>query len=428
MCIPIGQTTTARCRGETLKLVPCEGCGSEYVYKIRRVGQGSGFSLLFLGNAGAQRSATSGAETNLQQKLATGVEAVPCPSCGLYQQAMVPLARKGFGLALRRWAIATMLVPLAVVIVGCVLLAVEEHWLVHSVAIGVFLLGLTLLVLRIVQSRFHDPNTTDADARIALGQRSAMLRSKLEPILQAGGEDPLPALADQDQQRTPWAIFIAMSMPAFLLIAFAISSSTHHHKVVAAQRAVYLAPFQQRLAEYTKPRLDRDVRQTFLNGKVLPVEASSKSIDGILFQFPPELLPQVPEDVGTIVWLESWTEQVGKYTTGEPAIALLCKVTVIDKAENAVVATKVFVGHPPQTRRRNSPNIGARPNGEIIVWLMSLLKKEQPNPGVQAPAQPGIAIASRTNSVRRARLFSSILPNASAIQQRQQRKIGGQRG
>ena len=389
MFIPIGQTTTARCHGEMLKVTQCEGCGSEYVYKIRRVGQGSGFSLLFLGNAGAQRSASSGAQANLRQKLATGVEAVPCPSCGLYQQAMVPLARKGFGLGLRRWAIALMLVPLAVVIVGCLLLAVEDHWLVHSVAIGVFLLGLTLLVLRIVQSRFHDPNTTDPDARIALGQRSAMLRPKLEPILQAGGEDPLPALNDQDQERTPWAIFIAMGMAGFLVVAFAVSSSTHHHNVLAAQRAAYLAPFQQRLAEYTAPRLDRDVRQTFINGKVLPVEASSKTIDWMVFQFPPELLPQVPEDVGTIVWLESWTHEVGKYTTGEPAIALVCKVTVIDKAENAVVAVKVFVGNPPQTRRRGSPTIGSRPNGEIIGWLTSLLKTEQPNPGVQAPAQPG---------------------------------------
>jgi hypothetical protein len=386
MCIPIGQTSNVTCRGETLKVAQCEGCGSEYVYKIRRVGQGSGFSLLFLNNAGAQRSATSVAEGNLEHKLATGLEAVPCPSCGLYQQAMVPLARKGFGLELRRGAIAIMLVPVAIVIVGCSLFAVEDHWLVHSVAIGVFLLGLTLLVLRIVQSRFHDPNTTDVDARIALGQRSAMLRSQLEPILQAGGADSLPALADQDQQRTPWPILICVGMTAFLFIAFAMSSRTHHNNVLAAQCAAYLAPFQQRLAEYTKPRLDRDVRQTFINGKVLPIEASSKTIDWILFQFPPELLPQVPEDVGTIVWLESSTHEVGKYTTGEPAIALLCKVTVIDKAENAVVAEKVFVGHPPQTRQRNTPNIGSRPNGEIIVWLTSLLKKDEPKPGNQAPA------------------------------------------
>lgn len=388
MFIPTGQTITVKCRAETLKVAQCEGCGSEYVYKIHRVGQGSGFSLLFLNNTGAQRGATSGAEANLQQKLATGVEAVPCPSCGLYQRAMFPLARKGFRLALRRWAIAIMLVPLAVVIVGCSLLAVEDHWLVHSVAMGVFLLGFTLLVVRFVQSRFHDPNTTDADARIALGQRSAMLRSQLEPLLQAGKEDPLPALAEQDQQRTPWAVLICFAMPAFLFMAFVVSSKTHQKNVLAAQWAAYLAPFQRRMAEYTAPRLDRDVRQTFINGKVLPIDGHSKTIDWILFQFPPELGPQVPEDVGTIVWLEAWTEQVGNYTTGEPAIALLCKVTVIDKAENAVVATKVFVGHPPQRRRRGDPNTGSRPNGEIIGWLSSLLKKDQRKADIEASAEP----------------------------------------
>src|SRR5262249_44153035 len=145
---------------------------------------------------------------DVQKKLSKGLEAVPCPGCGHYQTAMAPLTRARFGRAMRGWAYALMLVPIVVVITGCLLVTLEHRWLILTLGGGTFLLGLALLVLRKVQSWFHDPNTTEVETRIALGQRSAMLRSQFEPILRAGQEDPLPALDGEGQGGPPWAVLI----------------------------------------------------------------------------------------------------------------------------------------------------------------------------------------------------------------------------
>jgi hypothetical protein len=89
MGIPIGTTFTTKLRGQSVKTVLCEGCGAKYVYVLERVAKGSGFSLLFLDNSGAQARASAAAEKALKEKLAKSCDPVSCPECGEYQRPMV---------------------------------------------------------------------------------------------------------------------------------------------------------------------------------------------------------------------------------------------------------------------------------------------------------------------------------------------------
>jgi hypothetical protein len=91
--------------GVTLKLVECEKCGTVYVYQMQRQVQGTGRSLYFLDNQGAQHRVRSEAEGALQKSLERDCDAVPCLNCGTYQQKSrlsLPPGRLGRSLAHRR--------------------------------------------------------------------------------------------------------------------------------------------------------------------------------------------------------------------------------------------------------------------------------------------------------------------------------------
>src|SRR5262249_57077709 len=81
---------TATLHGQTLKLVPCENCSTEYVYVLEREGSGYGTSLYMLNDEGALGHAKSAAEDTLQSYLENDFDPVPCPTCGHYQRYMFP--------------------------------------------------------------------------------------------------------------------------------------------------------------------------------------------------------------------------------------------------------------------------------------------------------------------------------------------------
>src|SRR5262245_34352091 len=81
---------TATVRGRVLKLVPCENCGTEYVYVLEREGVGAGTSVYGLHDDTAQQNAESGAQEALGQYLTNDFDPVPCPACGHYQAFMFP--------------------------------------------------------------------------------------------------------------------------------------------------------------------------------------------------------------------------------------------------------------------------------------------------------------------------------------------------
>src|SRR5579871_595585 len=101
--IPSGLDYFTTTTGSVLKLVRCESCHAEYAYELQRSAEGKGSSFLFLDNQGAAARASSRAEANLRNKLERGVDLVPCPECGWYQDNMQRKARRLH----QRWMLLT---------------------------------------------------------------------------------------------------------------------------------------------------------------------------------------------------------------------------------------------------------------------------------------------------------------------------------
>jgi hypothetical protein len=187
--IPYAWRYTARISRATRKLVRCENCHVEYAYRMERVGSGSGTSLLFLDNQGAQDRATQQAANELSGLLWRECDAVPCPACGWYQQAMIDALRRDH----RQWMQATGLVLLTVSLISLVIAYVNwlpnfphgpvAPWLVPTSLIGGVMTGVVgvgLLIARAKLAAGYDPNATDPQTRIASGRLRALLKEELE--------------------------------------------------------------------------------------------------------------------------------------------------------------------------------------------------------------------------------------------------------
>ena len=154
--IPTGRKYTAKVTGSVTKSVRCEKCHRQYNYAARRVGIGSGNSVLFLDNEGARRRADRDATKDLERTLAKAIEPVPCPNCRWYQRDMVRLVK-------RRQAIAILLSGLGVAVITTITLfviAIMLAWLaLVSLGIQIFLgLGILSILSSGIWFLFCDPN------------------------------------------------------------------------------------------------------------------------------------------------------------------------------------------------------------------------------------------------------------------------------
>jgi hypothetical protein len=176
-----GRPHAAVATGQTTKIVRCEGCGKHYAYRLTRTGTGTADRS----SAGGYNVALQRAEANLQQLLASGVEAVPCPACGWYQSDMIPQARKQH----RRWMVyagqclTVGLIPLAVF--GLLILDgfPEAQGLAPVFVPGLvclFVVGIGMFIWRRQLASKFDPNEEDVGARMLDGQSRATLLSEQE--------------------------------------------------------------------------------------------------------------------------------------------------------------------------------------------------------------------------------------------------------
>ncbi|MBC8350776.1 MAG: hypothetical protein H8E66_02235 [Planctomycetes bacterium] len=75
--------------------VECDKCGCTYYYELSRIGSGTGTALYGVGQTGASRAANDNSLTDLQQRLATEAELVPCPKCNWINDELVTGFRQG---------------------------------------------------------------------------------------------------------------------------------------------------------------------------------------------------------------------------------------------------------------------------------------------------------------------------------------------
>jgi hypothetical protein len=192
--IPVGTDYTSTASGAALKLVRCEQCATEYVYRMERTAIGSGTSFLFLDNHGAANRASANAQDALQGKLERGVDLVPCLVCGWYQKHMFPRARREH----RRWmfylGVCLSLGVLPIAFVGAVVNSMDRDeppipWPLFVAVVSLLVsVGFGFLITKFVTARRYDPNSQDVEQRKRLGKSRAMLREVLEQRLRAEQE------------------------------------------------------------------------------------------------------------------------------------------------------------------------------------------------------------------------------------------------
>lgn len=191
LVIPIVWTEyTATVNGRVLKLVPCEGCATEYVYMLERESSGTEVCLYSVLGEDGEKRLVSGVEDTLHQYLANDFDPIPCPACGHYQRYMFPKLFKTGCL----WGVVA---PVAVFVAGGVsaistLLGAIDYlsqpgdqalWrLAGSCAalVVVGLIGTGLWAAQRAKVRNFDPNTEDQQIRIARGRKRAVTKAEFE--------------------------------------------------------------------------------------------------------------------------------------------------------------------------------------------------------------------------------------------------------
>ncbi len=182
--IPIGMKYTAAVAGSEDKIVTCESCGLQYVYTVEEVAVGQGADLGFMHDTAARAVAVYGAADALKTQLQHALRAVPCPSCGWYQAAMVQLLREGQCLWMLHLS-ATCLIACPLVIAAAIITTLKAKdygggWLI-AISCGLWVVGLTLgvasrVLIRRRSQRIarYTPNDEDVEARKQRGRRQAL--------------------------------------------------------------------------------------------------------------------------------------------------------------------------------------------------------------------------------------------------------------
>ncbi len=207
MSIPYALERTAHWSGSRVKFVTCEQCGTEYVYRMERLGSGSGTSFLFLDNAGAKERAELEAKHKVNTQLEAEQDPIPCPSCAWVQSGMIPHARQQY----HAWM---MLLGAAAIGIGLIFplmdLFMGEFYFLNPSdpyflpKIAAIPAGLTSIVMRELLARRYDPNAVDLAVRQRIAAQRAIPREKYDALVQAAQPSRQKHWPQFDSSRVVW--------------------------------------------------------------------------------------------------------------------------------------------------------------------------------------------------------------------------------
>jgi len=90
MRVPVGRKYTASIKGKKWIPLECDFCGCNFFYEYKQEFYGTGSSLLWLDNEGAEYRAAKNAEAGLEKKFNSKINLVVyCPDCGKYSKEMI---------------------------------------------------------------------------------------------------------------------------------------------------------------------------------------------------------------------------------------------------------------------------------------------------------------------------------------------------
>jgi hypothetical protein len=201
--IPVFWTKyTTTMQGQTLKVVPCENCSTEYLYVMERESVGVGTSVYRLNEAGAAGHSQASAAETLNDILKNEFDPVPCPACGHYQRYMFPKLLETRG----TWFRPVMFLIIAI---GCIAAAIAlrdsigylqarndqsfQKIVVDGLAILLLcVIGVGLSILNRYKNRRFNPNMEERDQRIALGRSRAVTRAEFDKVQQENSRREAP--------------------------------------------------------------------------------------------------------------------------------------------------------------------------------------------------------------------------------------------
>jgi hypothetical protein len=158
--------------GSVVKRVKCEGCAGEYFYLLERTASGS--------DTWSKAKSARLAERNLAWALEHDFDVVPCPACGWYQANMVKREKHRAGKDMNAIALLALMLGLMMVVAGFSPARMPPEGHVLCVAIGVGGIVISGVLARVAWNRKErcDPNATDKEERMRLGQSRSLSRAQ----------------------------------------------------------------------------------------------------------------------------------------------------------------------------------------------------------------------------------------------------------
>jgi hypothetical protein len=299
---------------------------------------------------------------------------------------MIPRARKLH----RRWMVyvgqclTVGLVP--VVVCSGLLTGFREPILVAGL-VGVFAVGIGMLLWRHHLAKNFNPNDEDVGVRTLYGQSRATLLSEQE------AQDPLAHVGD-DKRSTESSGTLVACIFAILCVAGLLSCGGFL-AVHWISRAIVAARFEKDLQAYAalipvlppggveQPRVAQPGAITGkVKGKMVVVNVTERRIDDLHFALSDDLRASRPEEVTTVV-LVTW----GKVKiSGDGPISSIssveyqqtCQVKVFDWESKSAIASHTFFGGFPQGSLRSMEEsvTGPKPDDRQMLTFLAGLPRQ----------------------------------------------------
>lgn len=230
MGIPFTQQHMAIRRGIVVRDVVCDFCGTAFVYALGREAVGHGTSVLLLNSNAVEKEAEEKAERLLAKQLANDIDPLPCPKCGRYQPAMIPVIRRGLywwmyvvaGINFLAGFVSLLIIPTALANAKGGDDALRRLVPLLSGAIVGAVFGLTLLWIRKLRCEAFDPNAHHLRMRMRKQRHRTMLKADFDRDGPAQLFDPVRA---QHKKGAWWDVLTTIGL-AFYLAALFIGLGT----------------------------------------------------------------------------------------------------------------------------------------------------------------------------------------------------------
>jgi hypothetical protein len=137
------------------------------------------------------------------------------------------------------------------------------------------------------------------------------------------------------------------------------------------------ASYAERMAAFTRSpqhTAAAPAGEPRIDGPLVVVDKTDNALDRF-YASHPSALPDSPDAVKYVLWLECESRQVGTYSDGMRALQQTCGLTLIDLAADAIIDQRSLAGpRPPEVKKHGGDATGGRPDDEIEAYIFAVQK------------------------------------------------------